>query len=530
VSTDSGHPLQQQRINPFDQASASHAVYSSTPEDESARAIGASTIDPSSMTGSRAGDALSVSTIGNSTVQRSDHSLLRGGGSAGSQHNGNARSPSSLLQQRLGQNGGTSEDNEGNEDGTGPNEDDPHREARVRWVRINQRFQLMITFVAVLFSLTLFSILISWIVMTSAYVITYNRICDVPLRSFYFLATIQLTLDVFRSDIMRRVLMWDPATQMQEGIPARVVAYNIAYLAYALLVLRIGINSVYIDGQRPESRCHLTAPELFQSTFVFVTLVLIAWATVILGYLVPYCFVAVLLTWNGYNPGEPGREARVASGAIRGFPGAYGSNAAPPGCVDHMQELHLGEMGEDCPQECCICMEDFRMADAIVSTDCGHILHKNCCSVWLRQARTCPVCRADIPNAQEERLRNQQQEQNQQRIEGLVRQETDPDLEEQRAQHYQHQPGPPRVQLHSPPLPFRPGGREEVETIINAFRNPGPRRQPRRTTNNQNQQRANPSSRSLSGSVGSPATASEDQRNADASSIIEVAILNQQAD
>ena len=48
--------------------------------------------------------------------------------------------------------------------------------------------------------------------------------------------------------------------------------------------------------------------------------------------------------------------------------------------------------------ECCICMGEFEPGDSIVATECDHIFHKRCCQEWLRQARTCPVCRSDIPS------------------------------------------------------------------------------------------------------------------------------------
>jgi hypothetical protein len=55
-------------------------------------------------------------------------------------------------------------------------EEDPNREARTRWIRINRRFQLIITVVALIFSLLLFSILICWVVFTSAYVLSIEKV------------------------------------------------------------------------------------------------------------------------------------------------------------------------------------------------------------------------------------------------------------------------------------------------------------------------------------------------------------------
>ncbi len=44
-------------------------------------------------------------------------------------------------------------------------------------------------------------------------------------------------------------------------------------------------------------------------------------------------------------------------------------------------------------------MADFNTNDAIVTTECGHVFHQVCCEEWLKQARTCPVCRTDIPDS-----------------------------------------------------------------------------------------------------------------------------------
>ena len=55
-------------------------------------------------------------------------------------------------------------------------DDDPNREARTRWIRINRRFQLIITVVALIFSLLLFGILVCWVVFTSAYVVSIDKV------------------------------------------------------------------------------------------------------------------------------------------------------------------------------------------------------------------------------------------------------------------------------------------------------------------------------------------------------------------
>lgn len=272
-------------------------------------------------------------------------------------------------------------------------EEDPNRDARTRWIRINRRFQLIITFVALIFSLLLFAILVCWVVLTSAYVVSIDKACDVPLKPYYWLATLQLILDVFRTDIMRCIFRWD--TNSNERIPARVITYNITYLIYAMIVLRLGIKSIFLAD---DETCSRTAPELYQSSAVFVILSISAWSTIVLGYLVPFCFVATLLTLNGYTPAADANREQVEGTGFQ-FPAAYTNLGAPAGCIDQLRTLTLEDFGEDVPHECCICMSDFLAEETIVVTECQHVFHKRCCQEWLRQARTCPVCRTDIPSS-----------------------------------------------------------------------------------------------------------------------------------
>jgi len=269
------------------------------------------------------------------------------------------------------------------------NHNDPERRARMRWIRINSRFQLVITIVALLFSLLLFAILICWVVLTSAYVMSFEKSCDVALKPYFWLVTLQLVLDVFRSDIMRYLFNWDSSNTNQR-IPCRVITYNLTYLVYAIMVLRLGITSVFVAD---DSTCPQTAPELFNASMGFITLSIIAWGVIVGGYLIPFCVVAAMLTHNGYNPSAGG-----GNDISPVFPAAYSNTGAPPGCIEMMPVLAPGTFpAEGYPNECCICLEKFRRTDEVVETACKHVFHKQCCREWLLQARSCPMCRVDIP-------------------------------------------------------------------------------------------------------------------------------------
>lgn len=93
-----------------------------------------------------------------------------------------------------------------------------------------------------LFCILLFAMLFCWVVLTSAFVMSVHKSCDVPLNAYFWLVTFQLVLDVFRNDIICFVFNWD--ARSNQRMPARVIIYNVAYWIYALMALRLGVRSV----------------------------------------------------------------------------------------------------------------------------------------------------------------------------------------------------------------------------------------------------------------------------------------------
>lgn len=120
--------------------------------------------------------------------------------------------------------------------------DDPNREARRTWILINQRFQLVIMIVGIIFSFLVFAIMVTWVVLTSAYVVSIDDPCDLPLKAYFWLATVQLILDVFRVEIMRNILLYNP-NEANQQIPTRVIFYNLAYVSKTSLCYQC--NYVY---------------------------------------------------------------------------------------------------------------------------------------------------------------------------------------------------------------------------------------------------------------------------------------------
>jgi Ring finger domain len=190
--------------------------------------------------------------------------------------------------------------------------------------------------------------------------------------------SLQLLLDVFRNDILRFLLRCESSGDQRQ--PARVILYNVTYLIYALMVMKMGVTSVYMGGETVD--CQQTAPELFKASQVFVTLSLTVWVVFFAGYLLPFTAVAVLLTWNGYHPTHTNFPVFPATNTV-----------SASDAVDHLQVIRMPE------GNCCICLEDFNSSGAVVETACLHRFHRSCCREWLRQAKTCPVCREPIVKA-----------------------------------------------------------------------------------------------------------------------------------
>ena len=62
--------------------------------------------------------------------------------------------------------------------------------------------------------------------------------------------------------------------------------------------------------------------------------------------------------------------------------------------------IQLGPHPDPCKDmTCSVCMENFATGEYLVVLQCSHILHANCfATMWLQRHRTCPMCRAAIPN------------------------------------------------------------------------------------------------------------------------------------
>lgn len=53
---------------------------------------------------------------------------------------------------------------------------------------------------------------------------------------------------------------------------------------------------------------------------------------------------------------------------------------------------------KECPQECVICMEQFKEEEEVAELKCDerHYFHINCLEDWLKRKMECPLCKSTV--------------------------------------------------------------------------------------------------------------------------------------
>jgi len=299
-----------------------------------------------------------------------------------------------------------------------------------RWQQVDMRvwndgiarmkFFAIIKILASTFSFLMFSVLICWVLLTTGFLSSFHEECDVPLKIYYMLTTFQLILDIFRADILRVAFQYDLTCTHYRPVPYSVIAYNIFYIAYAMLLLQTGLRSTFLSTST--STCAETAPDLFVASKIFVTLSIGTWTTIFVGYLLPFALVISLYRFQ--NTGN--RSGRTLTSVF--FRAAASVAAAMTASIDgNKKHTHQCEntdsesplipnlrlvapkefQKKNYPKECCICLTPFDLNEGalIVATNCGHIYHETCCQEWLQVSKTCPICRTAVGKKKTRRVR-----------------------------------------------------------------------------------------------------------------------------
>jgi len=51
---------------------------------------------------------------------------------------------------------------------------------------------------------------------------------------------------------------------------------------------------------------------------------------------------------------------------------------------------------ESDPEECSLCLEEFKAGEELLQLPCQHFFHENCVAPWFRRSLTCPLCKHEL--------------------------------------------------------------------------------------------------------------------------------------
>jgi len=77
------------------------------------------------------------------------------------------------------------------------------------------------------------------------------------------------------------------------------------------------------------------------------------------------------------------------------------TNPASEKVVEKLPNTTIDVTKQQDAVRCPICMDDFEVGKEVVEMPCHHLFDRDCLKTWLKQANTCPVCRAALPSEEE---------------------------------------------------------------------------------------------------------------------------------
>ncbi|XP_040849752.1 E3 ubiquitin-protein ligase RNF149 isoform X2 [Ochotona curzoniae] len=115
---------------------------------------------------------------------------------------------------------------------------------------------------------------------------------------------------------------------------------------------------------------------------VFVAIAFITMMIISLAWLIFYYIQRFLYTGSQFGRQSHRKETKKVIGQL------------PLHTVKHT------EKGIDVdPENCAVCIENFKVKDIIRILPCKHIFHRICIDPWLLDHRTCPMCKLDVIKA-----------------------------------------------------------------------------------------------------------------------------------
>ncbi|KAJ7288999.1 hypothetical protein O6H91_19G062500 [Diphasiastrum complanatum] len=122
-----------------------------------------------------------------------------------------------------------------------------------------------------------------------------------------------------------------------------------------------------------------------------------------------------------HDSGPPGRGARRLPGHLGDYffgpnldqlmqhlaendPNRYGTPPASQSAVDAMPSIRITrEHLRSDSAECAVCKEQFAVGAVVREMPCKHLYHGDCILPWLALHNSCPVCRYEMPSADDSR-------------------------------------------------------------------------------------------------------------------------------
>mmetsp|Transcript_50152 Transcript_50152/g.99100 ORF Transcript_50152/g.99100 Transcript_50152/m.99100 type:complete len:384 (-) Transcript_50152:121-1272(-) len=211
-----------------------------------------------------------------------------------------------------------------------------------------------------------------------------HKECDIPLKTWVIVLFVVWSVRNCGTCVNRCICCWHPPEEefQPPTPPARVRMKDYFVLVFDFVwVVCIGLHWILSDGNSENDlpACETTVPNLFMACKVYV------------------CFQLANLIWLWIS--VIGLRNMLRHMIRRGL--LQTNDAAPQAAIEKNTEVITltKEQLEETPA-CPICMEEYNNEGEAIARSkvCGHVFCQRCLHNWLKTARSCPLCRADLGN------------------------------------------------------------------------------------------------------------------------------------